>query len=50
MELLFKEEFYRIMGACFEVYKGKGARFGEAVYGLLVNSGHYPQLEYEIVR
>src|SRR5438034_8589077 len=32
MELLFKEESYRIMGACFEVYKEKGPGFGEAVY------------------
>jgi len=32
MELIFKEEAYRIIGACFEVYKDKGAGFGEAVY------------------
>jgi GxxExxY protein len=32
MELLFKEECYRIMGACFEVYKEKGCGFLEAVY------------------
>jgi GxxExxY protein len=31
-ELLFKEEVYRIMGACFEVYKDKGAGFVEAVF------------------
>jgi GxxExxY protein len=30
--LLFKEESYRIMGACFEVYKEKGCGFLEAVY------------------
>jgi len=30
--LLFKEECYRIMGACFEVYKEKGYGFAEAVY------------------
>ena len=30
--LLFKEECYRIMGACFEVYKEKGCGFAEAVY------------------
>ncbi len=32
MELLFKDECYRIMGACFEVYKEKGCGFLEAVY------------------
>src|SRR5438552_3448200 len=32
MELLFKEECYAIMGACFEVYKEKGCGFLEAVY------------------
>jgi GxxExxY protein len=32
MSLVYKEESYRIMGACFEVYKEKGAGFGEAVY------------------
>lgn len=31
-ELLFKEEGYQIMGACFEVYKGMGHGFLEAVY------------------
>jgi len=31
-KLLFKEECYRIMGACFEVYKEKGCGFAEAVY------------------
>jgi GxxExxY protein len=31
-ELLFKEESYRIMGACFAVYKGMGHGFLEAVY------------------
>ena len=30
--LLFKTESYRIMGACFEVYKEKGCGFLEAVY------------------
>ena len=30
--ILFKEESYRIMGACFEVYKEKGCGFLEAVY------------------
>ncbi len=32
MEILFKEESYEIVGACFEVYKEKGNGFLEAVY------------------
>ena len=32
MEVRFKEECYRVMGACFEVYKEKGCGFLEAVY------------------
>jgi len=31
-EILYKEESYRIMGACFEVYKDKGNGFLEDVY------------------
>jgi GxxExxY protein len=31
-DILFKEDSYRIMGACFEVYKAKGNGFLEAVY------------------
>ena len=31
-EILFKNESYRIMGACFEVYKSMGCGFLEAVY------------------
>jgi GxxExxY protein len=31
-EMLFKEESYRIIGACFEVYKEMGCGFLEAVY------------------
>lgn len=31
-ELLFKDETYRIRGACFEVYKEKGSGFLESVY------------------
>jgi GxxExxY protein len=31
-EILFKEESYRIMGACFEVYREKGCGFLEPVY------------------
>ncbi len=30
--ILFKQESYRIIGACFEVYKDKGSGFLEAVY------------------
>lgn len=31
-ELIYKDETYRIVGACFEVYKEKGCGFLEAVY------------------
>jgi GxxExxY protein len=31
-DLIYKEETYRIMGACFEVYKEKGCGFLEPVY------------------
>ena len=31
-DLLFKDESYKIVGACFEVYKEKGNGFLEAVY------------------
>jgi len=31
-ELVFKEESYQLMGACFEVYKEKGCGFVEPVY------------------
>jgi GxxExxY protein len=31
-EILFKDESYRIMGACFAVYKELGCGFLEAVY------------------
>lgn len=30
--MLYKEETYKIMGACFEVYKEKGCGFLEEVY------------------
>ncbi len=30
--LVYKEESYKIMGACFEVYKEKGCGFLESVY------------------
>ena len=32
MEILHKEEAYKIIGACFEVYKEKGCGFLEEVY------------------
>ena len=32
MELLHKDETYRILGTCFEVYKNKGCGFLEAVF------------------
>jgi len=31
-QIVFKEESYKIMGACFEVYKVMGCGFLEAVY------------------
>ncbi|MFN2500743.1 MAG: GxxExxY protein [Pyrinomonadaceae bacterium] len=31
-EILYKEESYKIVGACFEVYKNKGCGFTEPVY------------------
>jgi GxxExxY protein len=31
-ETIYREESYRIMGACFEVYKEKGCGFLEAVF------------------
>jgi GxxExxY protein len=31
-KIIYKEESYRIIGACFEVYKEKGNGFLEAVY------------------
>ena len=30
--MIFSEESYQILGACFEVYKEKGCGFLEAVY------------------
>ncbi len=32
MELIHQDETYRILGACFEVYKDKGCGFLEAVF------------------
>lgn len=31
-ELIYKDESYRLVGACFEVYKEKGCGFHEALY------------------
>ena len=31
-EIIYKEESYKIIGACFEVYKQKGCGFTELVY------------------
>jgi len=31
-DIIYKEESYKIMGACFEVYKNMGRGFLEAVY------------------
>ena len=31
-DLIYKDEAFKIMGACFEVYKGKGCGFLEPVY------------------
>jgi GxxExxY protein len=31
-EIIYKEEIYKIIGACFEVYKQKGCGFVEPVY------------------
>lgn len=31
-EILYKEESYKTIGACFEVYKQKGAAFTEPIY------------------
>jgi GxxExxY protein len=31
-DIVYKDESYRIMGACFEVYKDKGCGFLELVY------------------
>jgi GxxExxY protein len=32
MELIYKQEAYEIIGACFEVYKEKGCGFVEPIY------------------
>ena len=41
-EIVFKDESYAIIGACFEVYNDKGCGFREPVYQECV------QFEFEI--
>ncbi len=47
--IVFKEESYKIMGACFEVYKEKGNGFLEAVYqeclAIELSAQHVPFVE-----
>ena len=58
MEIVYKEESYLIMGACFEVYKEMGCGFLEPVYqeclemefalqGLLFKPQHELTLKYK---
>ena len=44
MSLVYEEETYKILGACFEVYKEKGCGFLEAVYQECL------EIEFEIQR
>ena len=44
MALLYENESYEILGACFEVYKDKGCGFLEAVYQ------EYLEIELELRR
>ena len=37
-ELIYKEESYAIMGACFAVYKDKGCGFLEPVWERIANT------------
>ncbi|MCF7991436.1 MAG: GxxExxY protein [Thiohalocapsa sp.] len=47
-EILFKEQSYRIVGACFEVYKEKGNGFLEAVYQeCLARELHEQEIPFE---
>ena len=44
-EIVYKDESYAIIGACFEVHNYlKATHFR---LGLLVNFGQHPQLQYE---
>ena len=50
--MLYADEMYAILGACFEVYKRMGCGFlylhgTKMQVGLLANFGHYPKLEYK---
>ena len=46
--ILFKEQSFRIIGACFEVYKEKGNGFLEAVYQeCLARELHGQQIPFE---
>jgi GxxExxY protein len=49
MSVLYREESYQIMGACFEVYKDKGPGYLEAVYqeclGLEFTAQKIPHVE-----
>ena len=50
--IVFREENYRIVGACSKVHteKGKGINYEKTTgkqLGLLVNFGDYPKIEYE---
>ena len=47
MELIYKDEAYAIIGACFEVYNEVGYGFGEPIYQELVNFGNHHKLDYE---
>jgi hypothetical protein len=40
-DILYKDESYKILGACFEVHREKGCGFVEPVYG------HFPKAEVE---
>lgn len=42
MEIIYKDEGYKIMGACFEVYREKGCGFTEPIYQECL------ELEFEI--
>ncbi len=48
-DLVYADECYKIIGACFEVDTEKGCGFLESVFQecLLVNFGHHPKLEWE---
>jgi GxxExxY protein len=47
-ELIYKDEAYAILGACFEVYKDKGCGFVEPVYqGCLAIEFEHRGIPYE---